>query len=328
MHRNGQPVPGLSSFSLEPTGSWGTWKEATLPGRIAIQAGLNVLRLTCLNETSLCLSRVRLFSPGKEDVVIDATRLSAQGGGQAQVIVPLKGGYFRHWDDTGHWLEWTIRDAPAGSYKAFMRYATMYESPRELRVNGQVAEGLESFTMGPSRGWTNWVEAPLPAPVPLRQGRNVLRMTSLGGHGLNLNAIRLSSPGKRDITVQAIGFTGQGGGNVKVNGPSRHGSLYGWDDRGHWLEWTIDGAAAGDYEVALRYATEARPTREMRLNAQPVEGLDSFALEPTGGWQTWRETTLPGRIALRQGRNTLRMTNLGGRGLNLDEITLSPRGRQ
>ena len=47
-------------------------------------------------------------------------------------------------------------------------------------------------------------------------------------------------------------------------------------------------------------------------------------LEPTGDWSTWREARLPVRVGLKQGRNVLRLTSLGGGGLNLDEIRFSP----
>jgi len=38
----------------------------------------------------------------------------------------------------------------------------------------------------------------------------------------------------------------------------------------------------------------------------------------------WREARLPARVGLKAGRNLLRMTSLGGGGLNLDEIRLTP----
>jgi hypothetical protein len=232
-------------------------------------------------------------------------------------------GYFILWNDNGHWLEWTIDNARAGDHKVFLRYATMYESPRQLSVNGQVVKGLESFTMPLTGGWRYWVESPLSAPITLKEGKNVIRITSIGGRGLNLTSIRLVGPGDDSTLIPAVGFSGQGGGKVTTITHSRRGSFYYWNDEGHWLEWAIADASPGRYAVTLRYATKTRSPREMRVNGQVAEGLGSFTLTPTGDWKTWKDGTLPATVALKEGRNVIRLTSLGGGGLNLDEIRLT-----
>jgi hypothetical protein len=325
---NGQPAKGLESFSLQPTRSWAVFGDVRLPIRVQLARGRNVVRLTCLDDVSLCLSRLRFSGPDKKDVVVEATDLAGQGGGQAQAVLSPVGGYFREWAGNGRWLEWTIDDASAGQYDGFLRYATMYETPCELQVNGSVAAGLESFVMPLCGGWTDWMEGKLPARIALRQGRNVLRMTAKGDSGLNMTALRLVGPGGKALVVNATAFTAESEGKkVRVWAPSRHGSIYNWSNDGQWLEWTIPNARAGQYELALRYATEEQAPRQLQLNGQVVQGLESFALEPTGTWQMWREQTLPVRLSLKEGRNVLRLTSRGG-GLNLDEIKLTPVQKQ
>ena len=324
---NGKPADGLEAFRLGPTRRWDVFSRARLPARVTLAKGRNVVRLTCLDEISLCLSELCFSAPGKPDVIIDATDLAGEGGGKVQTILSPRGGYFRQWDAKDHWLEWTLNAMPPGRYDVFLRYATMYESPRRLEVNGQAVPGLEAFVMPLSGGWTNWVEGKLPAPVTLAEGRNVLRMTSVGGMGLNMTAIRLVGPDGKSRLVNATGFSDQGGGRVRVWAPSRHGSFYGWGGQGHWLEWTVPEARAGDYDVTLRYATQERGPREMQVNGQIVKGLEGFTLEPTGSWQRWRETALDVRVRLKAGRNVLRLTSLGRGGVNLDEIRLSAPGQ-
>jgi hypothetical protein len=97
-----------------------------------------------------------------------------------------------------------------------------------------------------------------------------------------------------------------------------------WNDRGHWLEWTIEGAQAGRYELRVRFATLASAPRQVSLNGQTVEGLEEFLFGSTDGWRRCEEVSLPAPVVLKAGRNVLRMTSLGGGGLNLDELRLIP----
>jgi hypothetical protein len=319
---DGRPVTGLEGFTLDSTGGWTDWKEVALPARVALQQGQNVLRLTCLDETSLCLAGLTLAAPGRKPLVIDPARFSGQGGGKVQALVSDQGGFFFNWDDKGHWLEWTVDNAPAGQYDVFLRCTTLDRPTREMKVNGEVVKGLESFTIEPSGGWRNWVEVPLPAKAALRAGRNVIRLTNLGG-SLNMTSLRLSAPGQGDIIINAVDFTAQEGGKVRVVAQSRHGYFNHWDDKGHWLQWTVNAPVAGRYDVTLRYAAQQQSPREVRVNGEAVRGLEAVVLDRTPTWNDWREAKLPAPVTLRQGENLLRLTNLAEGGLNLDEIRLT-----
>jgi hypothetical protein len=320
---NGQPVKGLESVVMKNTGGWTAWKDLTLPAKVALKDGRNVLRITCLDDASLCLTRIRLDSGGKP-ILIDADRFSAQGGGPAQSVLSDEAGYFNMWDAKDHWLEWAVEAPQAGEYEVYLRYAALVPSVRGLQVNGEAGKGLESFPVEASGGWRYWVESKLPAKVGLKQGRNVLRLTNTEAKSLNLTAIRLAGAGGGDLLIRAVDFTGQGGGSVRVYAPSRHGYFNMWNDKGHWLEWTVDAPAAGEYEVKLTYSTKDKAPREVQVNGKVVKGLESVAPPPTGDWKTWKEFPLPGRVTLQKGKNVLRMTPLSEGGLNLDSITLTP----
>ncbi len=132
--------------------------------------------------------------PGVEPIVVRAADFSAEGGGEIDVATfddEIGERFLRHWTDTGHWIEWLIADADPGTYKVTLRYATLAYAPRSVSVNGEPVAALREVVLPRSGGWRAFVEAELPAPVTLDSGDNTLRLTCLGGIGLNLEEIRL-----------------------------------------------------------------------------------------------------------------------------------------
>jgi hypothetical protein len=213
---NGQAVKELAAVQLAPTGGWLTFKELTLPAKVTLQAGRNLLRITCLDEVSVALGEIRLSSPGRKDLVIPAGSFTSQGGGQVQATVSAQGGYFTMWDEAGHWLEWTVEAPAAGRYDLYLRYAALSPTDRQLLVNGEAVPGLESFPLETSGGWRFWIERQLPAAITLQAGRNVLRLVNAKGTSLNLSGLRLVGPGHQEIYIRAVEFSRQEGGEVKV----------------------------------------------------------------------------------------------------------------
>ena len=324
---NGAVVTGLERPVVGPTGRWDNFSQALLPTRVPLKEGRNVLRMTAMDADALFLSEIRFSSPRAPDIVLAATSFAAEGGGTARRMVSPPAGYFRFWDLKDHWIEWTADVPEAGPWTVYLQYATLYNTAsRDLSVNGAVAKGLEKFTPPMTGNWTMWSEYELPAPATLRQGKNVLRMNNLTGRGINMAGLRLVGPSGQEVYVPAISMTAQGGApprSMILVSPSRHRSLYRWDARGHWLEWTVRAPAEGDYDVTLNYAAGRTGARSVQVNGEQVKGLEACALEATGGFQEWKEKKLPGPVRLKAGDNTLRLTNAGG-SVNLDEVRLTP----
>ena len=127
--------------------------------------------------------------------IIPATGFTAEGGGSVDVFKPgddsSDAGYIRYWSTPGHWLEWIVEDVAPGLYKLEFRYATLAYAPRRIDLNGVMVPDLEEVVLPRSSGWRNFVEGSAPAPLDLTAGTNVLRLTSLGGIGLNIEEMRL-----------------------------------------------------------------------------------------------------------------------------------------
>jgi len=140
------------------------------------------------------------------------------------------------------------------------------------------------------------------------------------------------------VVVQAEDFTGQGDGEVSLS-ESKRGAIgqafLGWDGTGHWIEWTIDVPAEGYYNLTICYCTElALCERAIQVNGEVQEPLAIARVPSTGGWANgsddWRLYTVPNPveerpllIRLRKGANVVRLTNLNGRGINMDYLAVT-----
>ena len=144
-------------------------------------------------------------------------------------------------------------------------------------------------------------------------------------------------PANTIVIVQAEDFTGQGGGEVNVSDTKRAiigKALLGWDAIGHWLDYTVEVPAEGYYNLTLCYCTElALCERQLGVNGEVQEPFAPLVFPSTGGWANgsddWRLYTAPNPVAkhpllikLRQGKNVIRVTNLNGRGVNLDYLVV------
>ena len=74
--------------------------------------------------------------------------------------------------------------------------------------------------------------------------------------------------------------------DVDIEGYSDDGGGYnvGWTEDGEWLEYTVNVAEAGTYDVDVRVASQsAGGSVSLQMNGQTVASAQSFSA--TGGWQ-------------------------------------------
>lgn len=134
------------------------------------------------------------------------------------------------------------------------------------------------------------------------------------------------------VTAQAEDFSAQGDGEVSI--VSRIGNvgrmITMWHaNLGHWLEWTVDVPADGDYVIYARYATQSdEAVRSLTIDGQsPGAAREDLRFASTGGFCTvednWAVKRLGEPVHLTAGKHVIRMTNLA-EGLALDYLTLVP----
>jgi hypothetical protein len=100
------------------------------------------------------------------------------------------------------------------------------------------------------------------------------------------------------VDIQATTDTG-GGYNV------------GWINAGEWLEYTVNVAAAGTYNLKLRVARQPTGTSTVRVLFGGVDKTGSLTVPSTGGWQTWTDLAKTG-VSLSAGQQYMRISMTGG----------------
>jgi len=141
------------------------------------------------------------------------------------------------------------------------------------------------------------------------------------------------------IAIPAESFTAQGSGTVTLTDKKRGiigKALSGWNDTGHWLEWTFDVPLEGYYNLSICYCSSEMDeiAREIKINGDVQETFAPMALKPTGGWSSqtddWKLETVinpvnekPLLLKFKQGRNALRLTNLNGIAANVNYLLIT-----
>jgi len=137
----------------------------------------------------------------------------------------------------------------------------------------------------------------------------------VGGEGFAYHDTTVGNSGGQyrtddDVDVEACADTG-GGYNV------------GWADTGEWLEYTVNVAATGSYNVVVRAASATTgSTFSLQIDGVTVAG--PLAVPNTGGWQTWTNVTASG-INLTAGQHVVRVT-FDGSAWNFNKMTFSSGG--
>ena len=147
------------------------------------------------------------------------------------------------------------------------------------------------------------------------------------------------APANTVIVVQGRSFSAEGGGHVQTSDIKRAVAsgtcILQWDAQGQWLEWTFDVPAEGYYNLTLCYCSELDlAQRQIKVGGEVQEPFAPMIFPSTGGWANgsddWRLFTAvnptndkPLLLKFKQGKNVVRLTNLNGRGINVDYLALT-----
>jgi hypothetical protein len=142
------------------------------------------------------------------------------------------------------------------------------------------------------------------------------------------------------LLVEGEAFARSIGGQVSIStthpNTSGGGCIFNWGTVGNRLEWDVE-VKGGAYTIQFVMACmEQRALRDLQVNGKVV--AEVMDIPGTGGWgrgkvDEWRcyepitKDNKPLEITLKDGKNSIGLTNLTGNHLNIDCMILIPSGR-
>jgi predicted Rdx family selenoprotein len=248
------------------------------------------------------------------------------------------GGYDVGWVSAGERLNYSVNVSAAGTYDIDVRVASAGTGGTfHIEVNGVDKTGR--LTVPNTGGWQTWATVRKSA-VSLSAGPQVWRLvmdtnsatTAAVG---NFNYIRVtatatSSPfGGTAVALPGViqvenfddggagrayvdASAGNAGGqyrttDVDIEKTSDSGGGYdvGWVSAGEWLNYTLNVATAGTYDIDVRVASPSAGG-VFHIEVNGVDKTGPMTVPNTGGWQTWssvRKTS----VSLSAGRQVWRL---------------------
>lgn len=124
-------------------------------------------------------------------------------------------------------------------------------------------------------------------------------------------------------TIQAESYTAMNGIQTEATTDTGGGLNVGYIDANDWMDYSVNVAATGTYNVLLRVASVAGGAQVQLRSGSTV--LTTANVAATGGWQTW--TTVSATVSLTAGVQTLRVSfPTAGMNLNWIQFTSSSTG--
>ena len=158
---------------------------------------------------------VKLPAPEGTTVVVQAEDFVDVKGGELTVTdkkTAAVGTSFSRWDPDGMSVTWTVTVPAEGYYNVSLVYCSDVNRTRGMTLNGEevadTATAVIPASGGFSNGADNWrvftypeVDGKGALPVKFKAGENTLTLTNLGGGGVNMDYLLITSP---DVTPERI----------------------------------------------------------------------------------------------------------------------------
>ena len=252
-----------------------------------------------------------------------------------------EGGYNVAVTKAGEWLEYTINVATNGTYDLDFRVASNGTGGVfHAEIDGTNVTG--TLAVPNTGGWMSWTDVSKNG-VNLTAGTHVLRVAfdSNGATGYtgNLNHITISpaeqaplpsNPGSLptigdSTTIQAEDFdagadgvayhdtesTNLGGKyrntgvDIQTTGDTGGGHTVGWIRAGEWMQYTVNVAKSGTYDLDFRVASNGTGG-SFHVEVDRINVTGSLSVPNTGGWDRWHTLSKSG-INLSAGQHTIRV---------------------
>lgn len=217
------------------------------------------------------------------DIVIDAT--ASDSDGSVSTVEFYEGANYLGEDTTSPYsFNWT--SVGDGCYTITAKAIDDVGGSRTDSVNITVGIGCGQLPFYGS-----------PSAIP---GRIETEDFDLGGEGVAYHDSDAGNNGNQYRTLE----------DVDIENCSDTGGGYntGWTAAGEWLEYTVDVAAAGEYTIEARVASNASGGT-FHIEFDGVDKTGNINAPATGGWQSW--TTVSASATLSAGVQVMRFASSG-----------------
>jgi glucose/arabinose dehydrogenase len=326
----------VERLAFDATGAWTAWAVEPTTDPVDLAAGLNTVRLQSDGGPGPNLDVLELaLNTAPPPPPPPATGLEAEDADFGGTVTPAAAnagftgtGYLDFGTSAADFVEWTVEVDEAGVFEPAFGYANGgggEDRSLLLEVDGTTVERLPFATTGT---WTDW-GTQVAAPIALAAGTHTLRLQSDGGDGPNLDALDLRAgatppPPEPDADLEAENAELGGSVVVAATNPGFRGTGYvdfgtSADDA---VEWTVEIAEGGTYDLAFGYANGgAGEDRSLLLEVDDTF-VERLGFATTGGWTDWAEQDAGTTLDLAAGTHTIRLASDGGDGPNLDYVAL------
>ncbi|HYG39634.1 MAG TPA: carbohydrate-binding protein [Cytophagales bacterium] len=241
----------------------------------------------------------------------------AMSGIQTETTADAGGGTNVGWIDANDWMDYNVNVTTSGTYNVSFRVSSGVSGGQlQLRKGGTT---LASITVPGTGGWQNWTT--VTATANLTAGSQTLRLHAVTS-GYNINWVRFETasappPPSAPIpgTIQAENYSGMNGVQTENTTDAGGGLNVGWIDANDWMDYNVNVASSGTYNVKFRVAS-GTSGGQLQLRKGGTT-LATITVPGTGNWQNW--TTISTTANLSSGTQTLRLYAVSG-GYNINWI--------
>jgi|GEM_PF-3528502 hypothetical protein len=254
-----------------------------------------------------------------------------------EVCTDEGGGYNIGWATAGEWLEYSVDVKTAGTYDLDLRVAAN-GADRTVSVSMDGKNITGNVAIPNTGGWQTWQTVTV-KNVNLAAGKQVMRVTIGATDYVNMNYVtfRLSKELKKEpfhgtahqipgrIEAEEYDLGGEGLSYHEVNENGNEGKAtfrndevdieetqdvgggfnVGYILRGEWLEYTVNIAASGTYDLDVRVAADGT-NKSFHIEMDGVDVTGPINVPNTGGWQIWQTVTVRD-IVLTGGEHSMRI---------------------
>ena len=150
-------------------------------------------------------------------------------------------------------------------------------------------------------------------------------------YDMGMNGYAYSDQAWEEVRLTTGTYTGWNNGWVFRNSgvdlqatddPVSNGYTVGWFNKGEWLKYTVDVAAAGTYTIDIRVSNGNSTSGTVQIqNADGTELLATAKVPSTGGWSNWTTVSVSGGFQA-AGLQGIRMVNASGE-FNVNSINFN-----